>query len=143
MILARRESVQVRFFCWLRLLLGVLLCAVVGEAGAGSGSDHFRVRAEVQRAGQYVVVSGRVEGIAYDEAGHADVSVYSPEGELLWSGLASYERDPENEEQWTFQASIPGVQGREIRLRIVHHAGPGAHGFDRARMRTGADAAAE
>lgn len=139
MILARRESVQVRFFCWLSLLLGVLLCAVVGEAGAGSGSDHFRVRAEVHRVGEYIVVTGRVEGIAPDEAGHADVSVYSPEGELLWSGLASYERDPASEEQWTFQASIPGVQGREIRLRISHHEDPGAHDFDRARMRTGRD----
>lgn len=130
MILTRPDSVQVRSFSGLSLLLGVLLCVAVGEAGAESGRDRFRVRAEVQRVGEHIVVSGRVEGIAPDEAGHADVSVYSSEGDLLWSGLAPYERDPASEGEWTFKTSIPGFQGQEIRLRIVHHGRPGAHDFD-------------
>ncbi|GAB4258853.1 MAG: hypothetical protein Kow0092_06660 [Deferrisomatales bacterium] len=82
-----------------------------------------RVRARIRGEGADVVVAGTVQGLASaDLASHVDIAVYSVDGQLLLSASAPYLVAGPGVA--SFEARLPGLRGRKIRLRLAHHGTP-------------------
>jgi hypothetical protein len=84
-----------------------------------------RIRAKVRGEGDVVVVSGIVQGFAsYPDGGHVDIAVYAADGRLLVATSAPYVTpDGGAPGELAFEKRLPGLRGRRIRLRLLHHDG--------------------